>query len=414
MGKANQICKNKVKNNFEKIKISNNNFTFSYLCLDFHNKLIKSQSKFFIAIIQEDHIKEKHQKIKYELLLAQKEINRIKAVPMVVGQLIEIIYSNTAIVGSTAGTNFCVRVISTLNHELIKPSMSVALHRYSNALVETLSPEVDSSISLVTNSEKPDVKFSDIGGYDIQKQELLEAVEIPLMQFDMYEQIGIDPPHGVLLYGPPGTGKTMMAKAVAAQTIASFIHVIGSEFVQKYLGDGSRMVRDVFRIAKENAPTIIFIDEVDSIASARFDSQTSADREVQRILMELLGQIDGFEECNDFKVIMATNRADTLDPALLRHGRLDRKIEFPYPDRKQKRLVFQACKIKLNMSPEIDLEDYVTRSDKISAADISAICQEAGVIAVRKNRFVIQPNDLEGAYQLVLNKLFNYLKIFKE
>jgi SpoVK/Ycf46/Vps4 family AAA+-type ATPase len=155
-------------------------------------------------------------------------------------------------------------------------------------------------------------------------------------------QIGIDPPRGVLLYGPPGTGKTMLAKAVAHHTTAAFIRVIGSEFVQKYLGEGPRMVRDVFRLAKENAPAIIFIDEVDAIATARFDAQTGADREVQRILMELLNQMDGFDQTVNVKVIMATNRADTLDPALLRPGRLDRKIEFPLPDRRQKRLIFQV------------------------------------------------------------------------
>jgi 26S proteasome regulatory subunit T3 len=181
-----------------------------------------------------------------------------------------------------------------------------------------------------------------IGGADIQKQEIREAVELPLTHHELYRQIGIDPPRGVLLYGPPGTGKTMLAKAVAHHTTAAFIRVVGSEFVQKYLGEGPRMVRDVFRLAKENAPAIIFIDEVDAIATARFDAQTGADREVQRILMELLNQMDGFDQTVNVKVIMATNRADTLDPALLRPGRLDRKIEFPLPDRRQKRLIFQV------------------------------------------------------------------------
>ena len=182
-------------------------------------------------------------------------------------------------------------------------------------------------------------------------------MELPLTHFDLYRQIGIDPPRGVLLYGPPGTGKTMLAKAVAHHTTAAFIRVVGSEFVQKYLSEGPRMVRDVFRLAKENAPAIIFIDEVDSIATARFDAHTGADREVQRILMELLNQMDGFDQTVNVKVIMATNRADTLDPALLRPGRLDRKIECPHPDRRQKRLVFQVCVGKMSLSDEVDLED---------------------------------------------------------
>merc|ERR1719440_1376385 len=248
-------------------------------------------------------------------------------------------------------------------------------------------------------TEKPNITYNDIGGLDIQKQEVKEAVELPLTHFELYRQIGIDPPRGVLMWGPPGTGKTMMAKAVANHTTAAFIRVVGSEFVQKYLGEGPRMVRDVFRLAKENAPAIIFIDEVDSIATKRFDAQTGADREVQRILMELLTQMDGFDQSVNVKVIMCTNRADTLDPALLRPGRLDRKIEFPLPDRRQKRLIFQVCTSKMNLSEEVDLEDYVSRPDKLSGAEISAICQEAGMQAVRHNRYVILPKDFETGWK---------------
>merc|ERR1712216_451610 len=171
----------------------------------------------------------------------------------------------------------------------------------------------------------------------------------------LYKQIGIDPPRGVLMWGPPGTGKTMMAKAVANATSAAFISMVGSEFVQKYLGEGPRMVRDVFRLARENAPAIIFIDEIDAIATKRFDAQTGADREVQRILMELLNQMDGFDQTVNVKVIMATNRADTLDPALLRPGRLDRKIEFPQPGRREKRLIFQVLTAKMNLGEDVDL-----------------------------------------------------------
>merc|ERR1719479_809359 len=248
-------------------------------------------------------------------------------------------------------------------------------------------------------SEKPDCSYDDIGGLDIQKQEIKEAVELPLTQFQLYQQIGIDPPRGVLMYGPPGTGKTMMAKAVANNTDASFIRVVGSEFVQKYLGEGPRMVRDVFRLAKENSPSIIFIDEIDAIGTKRFDAQTGADREVQRILLELLNQMDGFDQDTTVKVIMATNRADTLDPALLRPGRLDRKIEFPLPDRRQKRLIFQTITSKMNLSEEVDLEDYISRPDRISGADINAICQEAGMQAVRENRYVILPKDFEKGWK---------------
>merc|ERR1712157_502140 len=250
----------------------------------------------------------------------------------------------------------------------------------------------------------PNVTYKDIGGLDMQKQEVREAIELPLIQHHLYQQIGIDPPRGVLLYGPPGTGKTMMAKAVAGATKATFISMVGSEFVQKYLGEGPRMVRDVFRLARENSPCVVFIDEIDAIATKRFDAQTGADREVQRILLELLNQMDGFDQTTNVKVIMATNRADTLDPALLRPGRLDRKIEFPVPDRRQKRLIFQTITGKMNLSDEVDLEDYVNRSEKVSSADISSICAEAGLQAVRKNRYVVMAKDFEKGYKANVNK----------
>jgi len=349
--------------------------------------------------IQEGYIKDEQKNLKRELLRAQEEVKRIQSVPLVIGQFLEMIDENMGIIGSTTGSNYYVRILSTLNRELLKPSSSVALHRHSNAVVDILPPEADSSIAVVSRDGKPTVTYSDIGGLDIQKQEIREAVELPLTNPELYAQLGIDPPRGVLLYGPPGTGKTMLAKAVANHTDASFINVVGSEFVQKYLGEGPRMVRDVFRLAREKTPAIIFIDEIDAIATKRFDAQTGADREVQRILLELLNQMDGFDQTTNIKVIMATNRADTLDPALLRPGRLDRKIEFPTPDRRQKRLVFQVITQKMNLSDEVDLEDFVSRPDKISCATINAICQEAGMQAVRKNRYVILTKDFEKGYK---------------
>ena len=252
---------------------------------------------------------------------------------------------------------------------------------------------------MLGQDEKPDVTYADVGGLDMQKQEIREAVELPLTHFDLYKQIGIDPPRGVLLYGPPGTGKTMLVKAVANSTTANFIRVVGSEFVQKYLGEGPRMVRDVFRMARENSPAIIFIDEIDAIATKRFDAQTGADREVQRILLELLNQMDGFDQTSNVKVIMATNRADTLDPALLRPGRLDRKIEFPnLRDRRERRLIFTTIAGRMSLAPEVDLDSLIVRNDPLSGAIIAAIMQEAGLRAVRKNRYNIIQTDLEDAY----------------
>jgi len=371
---------------------------------DLYVRYKKLQQELEFLEVQEEYIKDEQRNLKKEYLHAQEEVKRIQSVPLVIGQFLEAVDEHTGIVGSTTGSNYYVRILSTIDRELLKPSASVALHKHSNALVETLPPEADSSISMLSADEKPDVAYSDIGGMDIQKQEVREAVELPLTHFDLYRQIGIDPPRGVLMFGPPGCGKTMLAKAVAHHTTASFIRVVGSEFVQKYLGEGPRMVRDVFRLAKENTPAIIFIDEIDAIATKRFDAQTGADREVQRILLELLNQMDGFDQTTNVKVIMATNRADTLDPALLRPGRLDRKIEFPMPDRRQKRLIFSTITGRMNLSEEVDLEEFVARPDKISGADINAICQEAGMHAVRENRYIVLPKDFEKGYKNNIKK----------
>ncbi|CAE8635975.1 unnamed protein product [Polarella glacialis] len=366
---------------------------------DLYMKLKELKRQMEFLDIQEEYIKDEMKNLKRESIRAQEEIKRVQSVPLVIGQFSEMIDKDRGIVSSTAGSNYFVRILSTLNREMLKPSSSVALHRHSHAVVDILPPEADSTVQSLAMSEKPDVTYSDIGGMDIQKQEIREAVEMALTHAELYAQIGIDPPSGVLLYGPPGTGKTMLAKAVANHTTATFIRMVGSEFVQKYLGEGPRMVRDVFRLARENAPSIVFIDEIDAIGTKRFDSQTGADREVQRILLELLNQMDGFDQDNTVKVIMATNRADTLDPALLRPGRLDRKIEFPLPDRRQKRLIFQTITAKMNLSEEVDLEDYVSRPEKISCADIAAICQEAGMQAVRHNRYIILPKDFESGWK---------------
>lgn len=362
--------------------------------------------------IRRDYILKEIEVLKRELARAKEEINRVKSVPLLMGQFLEMVDKETAIVSSTAGSNSVVKILSSVDRELLIPNTTVALHRQSSAIVDVLPPEADSSIPVVGEEERPDVTYSDIGGMDVQKQEIRETVELPILQFELYKAIGIEPPRGVLLYGPPGTGKTMLVKAVANHTNSTFIRVNGSEFVQKYLGEGPRMVRDVFRLAREKAPSIVFIDEVDSIATKRFDASTSADREVQRVLIELLNQMDGFDQNTNVKVIMATNRPDTIDPALLRPGRLDRKIEFPLPDRRQKRLVLNAITSKMSLDPNVDLEILVKRADKMSCADLNSICQEAGMLAVRASRYVIKQEDFEEAYSKVVGRKESNLPIY--
>ncbi|EIJ88117.1 26S proteasome regulatory subunit T3 [Nematocida parisii] len=369
-----------------------------------HKICLEMERELELVNLKEQYILEEIKSLKKELIKSQQAIERVKSVPLIMGHFLEAIDSDTAIIGSTAGSNSIVKVLSTVNKELLKPNTSVALHRHSSALVDVLPPEADNIFSVLGEEGRPNVKYSDIGGLDSQKQEIREAIELPLTDLALYQQIGIEPPRGVLLYGPPGTGKTMLVKAVAHHTKATFIRVNGSEFVQKYLGEGPRMVRDIFRLAIEKAPSIIFIDEVDSIATTRFDSATSADREVQRVLIELLNQMDGFDQTTNVKVIMATNRADTIDPALLRPGRLDRKIEFPVPDRRQKRMIFTTITNKMSLSSEVNLEGLVVRSDKLSAAEINSICQEAGMLAVRNGRYMVIQSDFEAAYARIVEK----------
>ncbi|OAF72093.1 26S protease regulatory subunit 6B [Intoshia linei] len=388
-------AKVKTRHNGKKDKEAGQDLFETYMTINTHLKFVT---------IQERAIKFELKNLQKEYVHAKEEVKKIQSVPLVIGQFMEAIDQHSGIVGSTAGSNYYVRILSTLDREELKSGSSVALHKHSNALVDILPAEADSSITMLKADEKPDVCYADIGGMDIQKQEVREAVELPLTHFDLYKQIGIDPPRGVLMYGPPGCGKTMLAKAVAHHTSASFIRVVGSEFVQKYLGEGPRMVRDVFRLAKENAPAIIFIDEIDAIATKRFDAQTGADREVQRILLELLNQMDGFDQNVNVKVIMATNRHDTLDPALLRPGRLDRKIEFPLPDRRQKRLIFSTITARMNLGADVDIEHFVTRTEKISGADINSVCQEAGMQAVRENRYIVLQKDFEKAYSKSIKK----------
>jgi 26S proteasome regulatory subunit T2 len=218
----------------------------------------------------------------------------------------------------------------------------------------------------------------------------------------LYEEIGIKPPKGVILYGSPGTGKTLIAKAVANSTSATFLRVVGSELIQKYLGDGPKLVRELFRVAEEHAPSIVFIDEIDAVGTKRYDSTSGGEKEIQRTMLELLNQLDGFDSRADVKVIMATNRIESLDPALIRPGRIDRKIEFPLPDIKTKRKIFQIHTGKMTLAPGVNLEEFVMTKDDLSGADIKAICTESGLMALRERRMKVTQEDFRKAKENVL------------
>jgi len=268
--------------------------------------------------------------------------------------------------------------------------------------VGLLMDDVDPLVSVMKVEKAPLETYSDIGGLAPQIQEVKEAVELPMTHPELYEDIGIKPPKGVIFYGPPGTGKTLLAKAVANETSATFLRVVGSELIQKYLGDGPKLVRELFRVAEENAPSIVFIDEIDAVGTKRYDSSSGGEREIQRTMLELLNQLDGFDARGEVKVIMATNRIDSLDPALLRPGRIDRKIEFPMPDAATKRRIFSIHTSRMTLADDVDLEEFIQTKDDISGADVKAICTEAGLLALRERRMRVTQEDFRAAKDTAL------------
>ncbi|XP_022650578.1 26S proteasome regulatory subunit 4 isoform X1 [Varroa jacobsoni] len=322
--------------------------------------------------------------------------------PMSVGTLEEIIDDNHAIVSTSVGSEHYVSILSFVDKDQLEPGCSVLLNHKVHAVVGVLSDDTDPMVTVMKLEKAPQETYADIGGLDQQIQEIKESVELPLTHPEYYEEMGIRPPKGVILYGPPGTGKTLLAKAVANQTSATFLRVVGSELIQKYLGDGPKLVRELFRVAEEHAPSIVFIDEIDAVGTKRYDSNSGGEREIQRTMLELLNQLDGFDSRGDVKVVMATNRIETLDPALIRPGRIDRKIEFPLPDEKTKRRIFTIHTARMTLAEDVAVDELVMAKDDLSGADIKAICTEAGLMALRERRMKVTNEDFKKSKENVL------------
>ncbi|MCF2137302.1 MAG: proteasome-activating nucleotidase [Candidatus Thorarchaeota archaeon] len=332
------------------------------------------------------------------------ELEKLRQSPLITATVIEMLEDGRAIVKSSTGPNFVVHVASSIPRDRLQPGMRVALNQRSFAVTQELPPSRDPMIRAMEIEEAPDVTYTDIGGLREQLQEIRETVELPLLKPEVFETIGIEPPRGVLLTGPPGTGKTLSARAVAHETNATFIRVIGSELVQKFIGEGARLVREIFMLAKEKAPAIVFIDELDAVGAQRLDIATSGDREVQRTLMQLLSELDGFESRGQVAVLGATNRPDILDPALLRPGRFDRIIEFPFPDEESRKEIFKIHLRGMNVEKNLVLEDVVTATKGRTGADIKAICTEAGMFAIRDGREIINQDDFRRAIRKVTER----------
>ncbi|MHA1804336.1 MAG: proteasome-activating nucleotidase [Promethearchaeota archaeon] len=345
-------------------------------------------------------------RLEQELHSLRNEIDRLREPPLVTATVIDVLDDDgRAIVKSSTGPSFVVNTSRKVRNEKLDPGMRVALNQRTFAIMEVLPMKLDPLVKgMELIDSVPNVSYNDVGGLDEQLQEVRETVELPLKRPDLFKNIGIEPPKGVLLHGPPGTGKTLVAKAVAHETDATFIRIIGSELVQKFIGEGARLVREVFNLAKQKAPTILFIDELDAIGSQRLQIATSGDREVQRTLMQLLSELDGFEQRGDVKIIGATNRIDILDPALLRPGRFDRIIEFPIPSEEGREAIFKIHMRNLRIDERVDVKKLVSLTEGATGADIKAICVEAGMFAIRKEAQVITFEDFVDAVNKVMKK----------
>ncbi|KAI1730618.1 ATPase family associated with various cellular activities (AAA) domain-containing protein [Ditylenchus destructor] len=305
--------------------------------------------------------------------------------------------SACAIIKTSTRLTVFLPSVGLVDPKELRPGDLVATHKETYLILEKLPEEYDTRVKAMEVDERPTEHYSDIGGCEKQIQEIVEAIVLPMTHKDRFEKLGIHPPKGVLMYGPPGTGKTMMARAVAAQTNSTFLKLAGTQLVQMYIGDGAKLVRDAFALAKAKAPAIIFIDELDAVGTKRFSSERQGDREVQRTMMELLNQLDGFQPNDNIKIIAATNRIDVLDPALLRSGRLDRKIELPLPNEESRRKIMSLHSRKMNMSKDVNFEELARSTEDFNGAQCKAVCVEAGMIALRHNSTIIKHEDCMDA-----------------
>merc|ERR1712203_933626 len=303
------------------------------------------------------------------------------------------------------GPRYVVGCRRQLEKSKLKPGTRVALDMTTLTIMRYLPREVDPLVYNMSHEDPGDVQYSSVGGLSEQIRELREVIELPLLNPELFQRVGITPPKGCLLYGPPGTGKTLLARAVASQLDCNFLKVVASAIVDKYIGESARIIREMFGFAKDHQPCVIFMDEIDAIGGSRFSEGTSADREIQRTLMELLNQMDGFEDQGQVKMVMATNRPDILDPALLRPGRLDRKIEIPEPNKTQRLEILKIHANGITKRGDIDYESIVKLADGLNGADMRNICTEAGLFAIRADRdYVLEEDFMKATRKILDNK----------
>jgi len=341
------------------------------------------------------------------------DLSALQSVGQIIGDVLKRLDAERFIVKASSGPRYVVGCRSRLNHDNLKPGTRVALDMTTLTIMRILPREVDPTVFHMQATEEEGgsssgggkVSFAEIGGLNEQIRELREVIELPLTNPELFVRVGIKAPKGVLLYGPPGTGKTLLARALASNINATFLKVVASAIVDKYIGESARIIREMFGFAKDHEPCVIFMDEIDAIGGSRFSEGTSADREIQRTLMELLNQMDGFEDQGQVKMVMATNRPDILDPALLRTGRLDRKIEIPEPNETQRLEILKIHASGITKRGDIDFESVVKLADGLNGADMRNICTEAGLFAIRSDRdYVLEEDFMKAARKILDNK----------
>eukprot|EP01125_Pyxidicula_operculata_P002264 TRINITY_DN12168_c0_g1_i1.p1 TRINITY_DN12168_c0_g1~~TRINITY_DN12168_c0_g1_i1.p1 ORF type:complete len:392 (+),score=71.70 TRINITY_DN12168_c0_g1_i1:36-1211(+) len=364
------------------------------------------------ALLSHKEIDSRVRQMRQEVKTLQKQYDKseddlkaLQSVGQIVGEVLKQLDEDRFIVKASSGPRYVVGCRNKVNKATLKPGSRVALDITTLTIMRKLPREVDPAVYNMLKEDPGDIAYNEIGGLSTQIRELREVIELPLTNPELFSRVGIKPPKGVLLYGPPGTGKTLLARAVASNIEANFLKVVSSAIVDKYIGESARIIREMFGYAREHEPCVIFMDEIDAIGGRRFSQGTSADREIQRTLMELLNQMDGFDTLGKVKVIMATNRPDVLDPALLRPGRLDRKIEIPLPNEQGRLEVLKIHASKITTRGEIDYEAIVKLCEGANGADLRNVCTEAGMAAIQKERnYVIHEDFMRAVRKVMANK----------
>lgn len=347
------------------------------------------------------HVEEENRILRSTLSQLKDEVDRFKQAPLLVCEINEIIGDN-ALIKLPNGNTFFVNISSSC--EKLKAGDYVLAEQKQLTIIKKAPIIKKFNVESFVIMEKPNLSWKEVGGLDEQRNEIQEVIELPLKKPELFKKVGIQPPKGILLYGPPGTGKTILAKAVANSTNSTFIEIVGSELVQKFIGEGAKLVKEIFQLAREKAPSIIFIDEIDALAAKRIEIGTSGEREVQRTFMQLLAEIDGFKPLGNVKVIGCTNRRDILDPAILRPGRLDRLIHIPIPNKDGLKEIFKIHTKKMKLAKDLNREKIFNQMEDFSGAEVKAVCTEAGYFAIRANRTNITLKDFLKAVDKVKEK----------